>query len=54
MAIISSSYVALTASSITFATVQREDAGTYTVYGNNTAGSGSATFELIVQCKLPL
>ena len=52
--ITSSSKVALTATSITFTTVQQEDAGTYTVYSNNTAGSGSATFELIVQCKLLL
>ena len=52
--ITSSSNVALTATSITFTTVQREDAGTYTVYSNNTAGDGSTTFELIVQCKLLL
>ena len=46
------SSINLTATSITFATVQREDAGTYTVYSNNTAGSGSTTFEVIVQCEL--
>ena len=49
---ITSSNVALTESSITFTAVQREDAGMYTVYSNNTAGGGSTTFELIVQCKL--
>ena len=49
---ITSNNVALTATSISFTTVQREDAGTYTVYSNNTAGGGSTTFELIVQCKL--
>ena len=52
--ITSSSNVALTATSITFTTVQRDNAGTYTVYSNNTAGDGSTTFELIVQCKLLL
>ena len=52
--ITSSNNVTLTATSITFTTVQREDAGIYTVYSNNTAGSGSTTFELIVQCKLLL
>ena len=52
--ITSSSNVALTANSITFTTVQRDNAGMYTVYSNNTAGSGSTTFEVIVQCKLPL
>ena len=53
MPITSSNNVALTATSITFTTVQRDNAGTYTIYGNNTAGGGSTTFELIVQCKLP-
>ena len=52
--ITSSNNVALTATSITFTTVQQDNAGTYTVYGNNTAGGGSTTFELIVQCKLLL
>ena len=46
--------MALTADSITFARVQRGDAGTYTVFSNNTAGSGSTSFELTVQCKLPV
>ena len=50
--ITSSSNVALTESSIRFTTVQRNNAGMYNVYSNNTAGGGSTTFELIVQCKL--
>ena len=49
--ITSSGNVALTADSITFTRVQRDNAGTYTVYSNNTAGSDSTSFELTVQCK---
>ena len=51
--ITSSDDVALTADSITFTRVQRGDAGTYTVFSSNTAGSDSTSFELTVQCKFP-
>ena len=42
----------LTASNITFNPVRWEDEGSYTISGNNTAGSNSTTFQVTVNCKL--
>ena len=44
----------LTASNITFNPVRRENEGSYTIFGNNTAGSNSTTFQVTVNCKLRL
>ena len=36
---------------ITFSSLDRNDAGTYSVSATNLAGQGSATFDLAVLCK---
>ena len=38
--------------SVMFNDVQRSDAGVYTLTSSNTAGDGSVTFTLNVECKL--
>ena len=40
--------------SVTFNNVQRSDAGVYILTSSNTAGEGSVTFTLNVECKLQL
>ena len=44
----------LTATNITFNPVRREDEGSYTIFGNNTAGSNRTTFQVTVNCKLQI
>lgn len=47
----SSSRVQLTSDTISWNNVVRGDAGTYTVIATNRAGSGNATFDVVVICK---
>ena len=48
---ISDNNIVQTVNTITFNRARREDTGTYTIFGNNTAGSDSATFDITVNCK---
>ena len=48
---ISDNNIVQTVNTITFNLARREDTGTYTIFGNNTAGSDSTTFDITVNCK---